>query len=82
MMVADDTGTGDFSKKETIFGIASGVTFIGFWGIAIDVALRSYIYQANVYFHTGYELWVFSAIFVIGLLAMGISSLKRVGSRR
>ena len=72
---------GAFSIKETIFAIGSGITAIGFWGLAIDIALRSYIYQTSVVLEPYINLWVFSAIFLIGLAAMGICSLKRIGRR-
>jgi hypothetical protein len=42
--------------------------------------LRSYIYQTSVILETGDVLWFFAGIFVIGVLAMGICSLKRVGA--
>jgi hypothetical protein len=80
-MNAEEPRSGSFSIKETVFAIGSGITAIGFWGLAIDVALRSYIYQETVVLQTGAALWFFAGIFVIGLVAMGISSLKRVGTR-
>jgi hypothetical protein len=79
-MNAEEPGNGSLSIKETVFAIGSGITAIGFWGLAIDVALRSYIYQTSVILETGDVLWFFAGIFVIGVLAMGICSLKRVGA--
>jgi hypothetical protein len=79
---SEEPGTGPFTTKETIFAIASGITAIGFWGLAIDVALRSYIYESSVVVDANLGLWLFSAVFVIGLVAMGVSSMKRVGRAR
>lgn len=82
MVNVDDTGSGPFSTKETIFAIGSGVAAIGFWGLAIDIALKSYIYQTSLTIQVNDAVWFFAATFVIGLVAMGICSLKRVGAKR
>jgi hypothetical protein len=80
-MSPEDSPRAAYRVKDAVFAIGSGATAIGFWGLAIDVALRSYIYQTTVNYRPDIGLWLFSVVFLVGLVAMGVSSLKRVGSR-
>jgi hypothetical protein len=80
-MNTDDVA-GAQSVKETIFAIGSGATAIGFWGVVIVVALDYYPYEIVSIPWTNDDFLFFSVLFTVGLLAMGVSSLKRVGSRR
>jgi hypothetical protein len=80
-MSPEESGRATYRMKEAVFALGSGATAIGFWGLAIDVALRSYIYQTTVNYRPDIGLWLFGLVFLLGLVAMGVSSLKRVGSR-
>ena len=68
--------------KETVFAVGSGVAAVGFWGLVIVVALGYYPYEAVSIPWTSKGFLFFSALFTVGLIAMAVSSLKRIGRRR
>jgi hypothetical protein len=73
------------SSSDTIFGIGSGITAFGFWGVVVDVAQKYSSFRLSDLLTPDLILWLFSAIFIVGIGAMAaawVGFLKKGVSRR
>jgi hypothetical protein len=61
--------------------MGSGVTALGFWGCVIDIAQKYAIFQLNDILNPDPILWLFLAVFIVGLVAMGAAAAGFVAKR-
>jgi hypothetical protein len=74
-VVSRDAENGSLtSPSDTVFGIGSGITALGFWGLVIDIAERYSTFQLSDVLSPDPVLWLFLGVFIIGLAAMGIAA--------
>lgn len=68
--------------RETAIGVGSGIVAVGFWGLAIDIALKYSVFQSTLVIVTDNALWFFAAMFTGGLVLVAYAAASGPNLRR